>query len=41
MRNPRRAIRVRGIGFFDYRNGQDGAAPNGIELHPVLGLGFP
>ena len=41
MRNPHRAIRVRGIGFFDYRHGQAGVAPNGIELHPVLGLGFP
>src|SRR4051812_32720246 len=41
MRNPRRAIRVRGIGFFDYPRGGPGAAPNGIELHPVLGLGFP
>lgn len=41
MRNPHRSIRVRGIGFFDYRHGQTGVAPNGIELHPVLGLGFP
>lgn len=41
MRNPHRPIRVRGIGFFDYRHGQAGVAPNGIELHPVLGLGFP
>ena len=41
MRNPHRAIRVRGIGFFDYLHGQTGVAPNGIELHPVLGLGFP
>jgi hypothetical protein len=36
-----RAIRVRGIGFFDRLHGQTGVAPNGIELHPVLGLGFP
>ena len=41
MRNPHRAIRVRGIGFLDYRHGQTGVAPNGVELHPVLGLGFP
>jgi len=26
-----------GIGFFDRPHGQTGAAPNGIELHPVLG----
>ncbi|GAC1569996.1 MAG: hypothetical protein NVS3B18_01710 [Candidatus Dormibacteria bacterium] len=37
----RTPIRVRGIGFFDYQHGQAGVAPNGIELHPVLGLGFP
>jgi hypothetical protein len=41
MQNPRQAIRVRGIGLFDYHHGQTGVAPNGIELHPVLGLGFP
>lgn len=41
MQHPNRAIRVRGIGFFDYLHGQTGVAPNGIELHPVLGLGFP
>lgn len=27
---------VTGVGFFDYRHGQSGVAPNGIELHPVL-----
>jgi len=27
---------IRGIGFFDFPHGQTGAAPNGIELHPVL-----
>jgi hypothetical protein len=41
FRSTQRAIRVRGIGFFDYRHGQTGVAPNGIELHPVLGLAFP
>jgi hypothetical protein len=30
--------RVVGVGFFDYRHGQTGVAPNGIELHPVLGF---
>ena len=31
---------LRGIGFFDIKHStpQDGVAPNGIELHPVLGL---
>ena len=26
---------VTGVGFFDYKHGQRGVAPNGIELHPV------
>ena len=29
-------IIVTGVGFFDFLHGQTGAAPNGIELHPVL-----
>ena len=33
-------ITLRGIGFFDitHSTAQDGVAPNGIELHPVIGL---
>ena len=31
-------IVVTGIGFFDFLHGQTGAAPNGIELHPVLNI---
>jgi len=31
-------IRVRGVGFWDSVHGQRGVAPNGIELHPVLGF---
>jgi hypothetical protein len=27
---------IRGIAFFDFKHGQTGVAPNGIELHPVL-----
>lgn len=30
------AVVVTGVGFFDFLHGQTGAAPNGIELHPVL-----
>jgi hypothetical protein len=30
--------RVVGVAFFDYKHGQTGVAPNGIELHPVLGF---
>lgn len=33
-------ITVEGIGFFDRNHGQRGVAPNGIELHPVLGICF-
>jgi hypothetical protein len=29
---------ITGVGFFDVRHGQTGVAPNGIELHPVLGF---
>jgi hypothetical protein len=27
---------ITGVGFFDRNRGQEGAAPNGIELHPVV-----
>ena len=29
---------VTGVGFFDVLHGQTGVAPNGIELHPVIGF---
>jgi hypothetical protein len=29
---------IKGVGFFDTQHGQTGVAPNGIELHPVLGF---
>jgi hypothetical protein len=31
---------IMGIGLFDFSSGQTGAAPNGIELHPVLDIRF-
>jgi hypothetical protein len=31
-------VTVTGVGFFDFRHGQKGLAPNGIELHPVTGF---
>ena len=34
-------IRIAGVGFFDRNHGQYGAAPNFIELHPVLAIEFP
>ena len=33
-------VRITGVGFFDYREGLSGQAPNGIELHPVLDITF-
>jgi hypothetical protein len=29
---------IAGVGFFDLIHGQTGVAPNGIELHPVVGF---
>ena len=29
---------VTGVGFFDFPHGQDGVAPNGFELHPLLSI---
>jgi hypothetical protein len=34
------AVQLRGVGFFDFLHGQTGVAPNGIELHAVLGISF-
>ena len=33
-------VTVTGVGFFDFLPGQTGVAPNGIELHAVLEVGF-
>lgn len=33
-------VRVVGVGFFDFHHGQNGVAPNAIELHPVLDIIF-
>jgi hypothetical protein len=33
-------VRITGVGFFDYLEGQAGQAPNGIELHPVIDMTF-
>jgi hypothetical protein len=44
MRNARSVARicaharVAGVAFFDFLHGQTGVAPNGIELHPILGF---
>jgi hypothetical protein len=33
-------VTVTGVAFFDRLHGQDGVAPNGIELHPILSFVF-
>jgi len=33
-------VQITGVGFFDYQEGQEGIAPNGIELHPVIDIVF-
>jgi hypothetical protein len=33
-------VTLRGLGFFDFAHGQDGVAPNAIELHPVISIEF-
>jgi hypothetical protein len=30
--------KLTGVGFFDVKHGQRGLAPNGIELHPIIGF---
>lgn len=39
-RNFNIVVSVIGVGFFDPEHGQFGAAPNTIELHPLLGICF-
>ncbi|CAN5533276.1 hypothetical protein BH10ACI2_BH10ACI2_07120 [soil metagenome] len=31
---------ITGVGFFDYNEGQEGIAPNGVELHPIVDIAF-
>ncbi|MFL6276300.1 MAG: BACON domain-containing protein [Blastocatellia bacterium] len=33
-------VRVTGVGMFDFPHGQTGAAPNQIELHPIIDIDF-
>jgi hypothetical protein len=33
-------VQVTGVGMFDFLHGATGAAPNGVELHPVLKINF-
>ncbi|MFL6438129.1 MAG: hypothetical protein ACJ71Q_11150 [Terriglobales bacterium] len=32
-------VMVKGVVFYDFIHRQDGVAPNGIEIHPILGIG--
>jgi hypothetical protein len=34
------SVTLPGLGFFDFAHGQDGVAPNAIELHPVISIEF-
>ena len=38
FRNLTGTATLTGVGFFDFLHGQTGVAPNGIELHPVIGF---
>ena len=33
-------VTLTGLGFFDFKHGQLGVAPNAIELHPVINIVF-
>ena len=33
-------VRITGVGFFDYLEGQSGQASNGVELHPIIDITF-
>lgn len=35
------AATVTGVAFFDFPHAQYGAAPNAVELHPILAITFP
>src|ERR1051326_1304964 len=34
------SVEIEGVGFFDFLQGQPGAAPNGIELYPITSIDF-
>jgi len=33
-------VQITGVGFFDFIEGQEGVAPNAIELHPIIDIKF-
>lgn len=40
FQNANVPVQITGVGFFDYFEGQEGIAPNGIELHPIIDITF-
>jgi hypothetical protein len=40
FQNANVPVQITGVGFFDHFEGQEGIAPNGIELHPIIDLSF-
>jgi hypothetical protein len=40
FRNVGVAVTLTGLGYFDFKHGQRGVAPNAIELHPVISIVF-
>jgi hypothetical protein len=40
FQNANVPVQITGVGFFDHLEGQEGLAPNGIELHPIVDILF-
>ncbi len=40
FQNASAPVRIIGAGMFDFAHGQTGAAPNQIEIHPILDIAF-
>ena len=40
FQNANVPVQITGVGFFDSFEGQEGIAPNGIELHPIIDIIF-
>ena len=40
FQNANVPVQITGVGFFDAFEGQEGIAPNGIELHPIIDIIF-
>ncbi len=40
FQNANIPVQITGVGFFDFAQGQEGLAPNAIELHPVIDILF-